>query len=249
MRRRILLFLVTTLPYTCGFCPSLLSRIRGDRLQNIRKAIGGTGTAELFKSKGWENIKKELDYVPTFCVANKEGQPIQYEINDVPLAVFYTDVQEAKIELEEARNGLSEIDGLDLIPFPMGTAFQLWGEDKAALVPSAASIAAAGAPPGTNPMSQQVPLFACMEIMREGEDGTPRLPLFLDPDDAKKAMNMALESDGSPDSDPFEIVGLSLQKAVEMLATVPESPAFQFVTPESSQKYIKNYLDGGGELV
>ena len=124
------------------------------------------GTAEVFKSKGWENIKKELDYVPTFCVANKEGQPIQYEINDVPLAVFYTDVQEAKIELEEARSGLSEMDGLDLIPFPMGTAFQLWGEDKAALVPSAASIAAAGAPPGTNPMSQQVPTLPSMHLDR-----------------------------------------------------------------------------------
>ena len=216
-----------------------------------RSATGaGTGAAEeLFNSEGWPSIKKELDLVPTFCVANKEGQPIQYEVNSVPLAVFYTDVNDAKMELGEARTNLPELEGLDLIPFPMGAAFELSGEGKAVLVPSEASIKAAGAPPGTQPMGQQVPLFACMEIMQEGPDGSPRLPLFLDLEEAKLAMKMALDTDGgSEDAGQFEVVGLGLDKAVQMLASVPEAPAFQFMTPRTSHEHIQVYL-GEGSIV
>lgn len=200
----------------------------------------------LFDSPGWAAIKKELDYVPTFCVANKQGQPIEYEMNGVPLAIFYCDVEAAKAELAEAMAGLKDTDELDLIPFPMGSAFQLATEGKAKLVPSVKSMAAAGAPPETNPMGQEIPLFACMEIMREGDDGTPRLPLFFDVDEATEAMKAALEGD-EPDAKPYDIVGLSLEKAVQMLSTVPETPAFQFVTPSASVTHIQSYLaDSGG---
>jgi len=130
---------------------------------------------------------------------------------------------------------------LDLIPYPLGKAFQMWANDKAVVVPSKSAIMAAGAPPNANPIGQQVPLFACMDIMQEMEDGTAVLPLFLDLDEANAAMDQALEVDGGS-SDDFEVVSLSLPRAVELLATVPETPAFQFMPPMASVKYIQEYL-------
>ena len=109
-------------------------------------------------------------------------------------------------------------------------------------MPSQAAIDSAGAPPGSSPLGQQVPLFACMEIMREDEAGKPALPLFFVYDEAKEAMGAALALDGPQDGDEYKIVGLSLQRAVQLLATVPETPAFQFVTPAASATYIRNYL-------
>lgn len=241
MPRRLFSFFLcfTSLSSSSSFLP---------KPSSVRKTSRLNAAESLFASPGWAAIKKELDFVPTFCVANREGQPIEYEMNGVPLAVFYCDVEAAKAELAEAMAGLKDTDGLDLIPFPMGTAFQLATEGKAKLVPSAKAMAAAGAPPGADPVGQEVPLFACMEIMREGDDGTPRLPLFLDVDEATAAMQAALEDD-EPGAEPYNIVGLSLGKAVQMLATVPETPAFQFVTPSSSVTHIQGYLADSGGIV
>ena len=81
---------------------------------------------ELFDSPGWESIKKELDQVPIFAVANEEGSPIKYEISkkgesfQVPL--FYTHVSDALIELEKAKEN-TPLPGMDINPYPLGGIF------------------------------------------------------------------------------------------------------------------------------
>ncbi|KAI2494073.1 Tic22-like family [Fragilaria crotonensis] len=200
---------------------------------------------DLFASDGWRPIQDDLDEVPIFTCANKEGKPLAYtvEMKDQTYTVpfFFCDVDDAQIELEKATAGTG-IDGIGLIPFPLGKAFQMWAQDEAVIVPSARAIMQAGAPPGSNPIGQQVPLFACMEIMQSNEDGSGAvLPLFMDFEEANAAVVSAVEMDGG-DVNDFEVVTLSLQKAIQLLATVPETPAFQFVASSKSLKYIQDYL-------
>merc|ERR1712192_40644 len=110
--------------------------------------------------------------------------------------------------------------------------------DKAVIIPSEDAIVRAGAPPGTNPLGQQIPLFACMDIMQTKNDGkTPALPLFMSYDEALDATEEAVKSDaGGSNLDDFEIACMSLERAVELLATTVMSednsqetgPSFQF---------------------
>ena len=210
---------------------------------------GGKSTKSLFDSDAWKNIKSDLDKVPVFTVATKEGNPLAYTIEiggkgEFSVPCFYCDVDAALSELTGARENANDPDmkeGLDIIPFPLGQAFQLWSNDQAVIVPSKNAIQQAGAPPNTNPIGQQVPMFACMEIAEEQEDGTPRLPVFLSLEDANAALKEAVDSDGG-DEDDFEVVCLSLSGVVAQLATVPETPAFHFIPPSTSMKYIQEYL-------
>lgn len=229
---------------------------RGPHLEIIRKTViyaedkedTPKSALELFESEGWTPIKKDLDSLPIFCVANQEGKPIAYSITvnketfQVPF--FYCDVEDAKEELEKSKKANPQLsDGMDLIPFPLGVAFEMWSKDQAVLIPSAASIAQAGAPPGTSPIGQEVPLFACMDIMQETPDGKGALPLFMVLDEANAAIEEAVQADDEgATSDEFEVVSLSLNRAVELLATVPETPAFQFIPPKASLKHIDEYL-------
>ena len=119
----------------------------------------------------------------------------------------------------------------------------LWVSDQAVIVPNRQAILEAGAPPYTNPIGQNVPLFACMDIAQETPEGKSILPLFLERQDAQDAVAEAVLTDGGS-LDEFEIVSLSLNRAVEILATNPESTAFHFIPPASSMRYIKEYLSG-----
>lgn len=151
-------------------------------------------------------------------------------------------MEDAKGELSKAKEANKELAAdMDLVPFPLGVAFELWSKDQAVIIPSAEAIKQAGAPPGTNPIGQSVPLFACMEIMQETPDGKGALPLFMDLEDANAAVDEAVKSDGGSAED-FEVVSLSLNRAVELLATVPDTPGFQFIPPQSSITHIDDYL-------
>jgi hypothetical protein len=203
-------------------------------------------SSDMFASDAWTPIKKDLDEVPVFTVATQEGNPLAYEVQVLEdetsrtLPFFYCDVAEALAELEGARNN-TDMEGLDILPFPLGQAFQLWATDEAVLIPSKAAILQAGAPPGTNPVGQQVPMFACMEIMEEGDDGQAQLPLFMSLDDANSALKLAVEADGGKVED-FDIACLSLSGAVEQLATLSDIPGFHFIPPSTSMSYIQEYL-------
>ena len=204
----------------------------------------------MFASKGWQPIKAELDSLPLFCVANEQGQPLQYRVNDeTTMPFFYCAVEAAQEELAKAQAELQQdvASQLGIIPFPLGQAFELMAQNQAAIIPSTLALTQAGAPPGTNPLGQQVPLFCCMEVMqaRPG-DGKPVLPIFMDYQQAQAAMKEALATDGPPPSGAaeFEIVSLSLPRAVELLATNrEEAPSFHFLPSPASMEYIQTYLD------
>ena len=225
------------------------------RLRPSVCTMGESSTNELFDSPGWEFVRKDLDQVPVFACANAQGQPLKYRMEltnklrkessdeafEVPL--FYTHVDDALAELIEARKN-TPLLGIDINPYPLGQIFQLWAADKAVIVPNKNAIVQAGAPPNANPMGQNVPLFACMEIAQENEEGKPVLPIFLDLVDIKAAISQAVSFDGG-NVDDFEVVCLSLPEAVRMLVNgTKESMAFHFIPPISSLKHIRKYLSG-----
>ena len=127
-------------------------------------------------------------------------------------------------------------------PYPLGGLFEMWAKNEAVIVPNKMAIISAGAPPTANPMGQNVPLFACMEIAQEDKDGNPVLPLFFELEDANKAVAEAVKIDGGK-AEEFEVVGLSLPEAVNLLSQSKEN-AFQFIPPSSSITHIRDYLSG-----
>ena len=196
-------------------------------------------TAAAFENPGWDALKRGLDQLPTFTVANGKGQPLEYEIEGTPSAIFYADLEEAKKELAAAQAQYPDL-GCDLIPVGVGSAYSLSVEGKAQLVPSTAELQRAGMPPGGSAMGQALPLFACMEMSQDSDNG-PALPLFMSWADAKEAVAQASDTD-SPDEE-LEIVGLSLPSVVERLSSI-EKPAFIFIPPSDSAAYIREYIAG-----
>lgn len=196
-----------------------------------------------FSHQLWPQLKKELDAMPVFTVANERGQPLEYEIAEKPVAMFYADVKEAQAELKEAQKQYPELQ-CDLIPVGLGSAYKLSCEGNAVVIPSKSELVSAGAPEGVTPMGQQLPLFACMDIMRE-EEGKPVLPLFMSFADCDAAVKSATELD-EPEGDgpPLEVVGLSLESVVQRLLSVDPSQgvAFSFIASSESQAYIQAYL-------
>jgi hypothetical protein len=174
-------------------------------------------TEDLFASEGWQPIKKNLNQLPIFAVATAEGNPLAYEIETdgktFSVPCFFCDIEEAKKELEDTKKQKMYAEGIDLVPFPLGEALELWAKDEAVIRPSNDAILQAGAPPGTNPIGQQVPLFAFMDIMEEDENGQGVLPLFMVLEDANAALAAAVEADGG-NVDDFEVVSLSLNRFV-----------------------------------
>lgn len=227
------------LAITRGF---LVERRTADRNSQLygSKDSNAERRKRLFSSEGWPAIKEDMNTVPVFCCANGEGQPLQYQVKEYQLAFFFCDVNAAKMELAKAKEETS-IKGLDIVPYPLGEVFEMQSHNQAIIVPSVKSLADAGVPAEVDPIGQQIPLFACMEIMQELEDGTAVLPLFFKLEEAQAALGSAIQADGGDVKD-FEISGLSLEKAVEQLATIPETPAFQFITPAASIEHIENYL-------
>ena len=89
--------------------------------------------------RAWQSLSAQLDQLPVFTVANAEGQPLQYEIDGKPKALFYADIEAAKKELEAAQGMYPDI-GCDLIPVGVGSAYKLSCEGKAELLPSVATL-------------------------------------------------------------------------------------------------------------
>ena len=187
----------------------------------------------------WGPIKKELDHVPVFSTANSQGQPLQYNVGGDPVGFFFCDVDAAKAELEKAKEE-TKMDGLQILPFPLGEIFEMGGKKLAAIIPGAEALEAAGAPKDINPVGQQVPLFGCMEITANQPDGTEKTPLFFTYKEAEAAMNMALDSAGGGDQ-KFEITVMPLVKAVQTMASNNEK-SYMFESPESSLVYLKSTM-------
>ena len=216
--------------------------LRGDRTATRITSPRLAESESVFDQRGWAELQQQLDALPVFTCADEAGTPLEVQLSGQtkPLAVFYADVEAAELALAKAR--ATRIgQSLDLIPFPLGKAYRLTSDGEGIIVPSAKELAMAGAPADSSPVGQALPLFACMEMAEEVEGGGGRLPLFMSSAEANAAMAEATAAD-EPDA-KLEMVCLSLQRAIELLVTVPDSPAFRFVPPSSSLIYIQSYLD------
>ena len=189
-------------------------------------------------SDKWDPIKNDLNMVPVFACTNDQGQPLQYNVGEGPLAFFFLDIAAAKDELQKAKED-TKMEGLNLVPFPLGEVFEMAAKKMALVVPSQEGIEAAGAPSGMNPMGQQVPLFGCMDVVETSPDGTSMVPLFLSMDEAKQALNMALEGLPAEEQSKFEVTVMPLAGAVQMQATNSDK-SFMYVAPKGSLDYLQS---------
>lgn len=189
-------------------------------------------------SDQWDPIKNDLNMVPAFACTNDQGQPLQYDVGTGPLAFFFLDIDAAKDELQKAKDD-TKMEGLNLVPFPLGEVFEMAAKKLAMVVPPQKGIEAAGAPSGMNPLGQQVPLFGCMDVVETLADGTSMVPLFLSMDEAKEALNMALEGLPADEQSKFDVTVMPLAGAVQMQATNSDK-SFTYVAPRSSLDYLQS---------
>jgi hypothetical protein len=270
----VVAFLVST---TVTYSRSVASAFQVNTNWNIKRNHGSTTTAtattktapststlflssssspktsdEMFSSAIWPPIKAELDTLPVFCCANRQGQPLQYNVNgEINMPFFYADVQAVESELQQAKGDLKtgddDDDRLGIIPVPLGTAFELMAQNQAVIIPSAAAVQKAFGDDNNdddvNPLGLPLPLFGCMEIKQETKGGTASIPLFLDYQEAEAAVQAALSDAVDKDTTKFEIVSLSLPRAVQMLATDGDTQSFRFIPPKASLEYIRRYLE------
>jgi hypothetical protein len=117
--------------------------------------------------------------------------------------------------------------------------FEMAAKQMALIIPSQKSIEDAGAPSGMSPLGQQVPLFGCMDMTQNRPDGTSMVPLFLSMDEAKEAMDMALQAVPDEEKSKFDISVIPLAGAVQMQATRSDK-SFTYVPPTSSMDYLRS---------
>ena len=162
---------------------------------------------------------------------------MQYDVvGSGPLAFFFLDINAAKDELQKAQED-TKMEGLNLVPFPLGDVFEMGAKQLAMIVPSQKAIEDAGAPSGMKPMGQQVPLFGCMDVTEDLADGSSMVPLFLSMDEAKAAMDMALTEVPEEEKAKFDVTVMPLAGAVQMQASNSDK-SFTYVAPRSSLDYL-----------
>ena len=217
------------------------------------------GGGALFESAGWAAGLKQLNRLPVFVVADERGAPLEAP------ATYFADVDAGLAALAAARAARSGAAGVvvDLIPCGIGDAWRAQRERRARLVPSAAELEAAGAPPGAEPAGQDVPLFGCLQITKPGGPNgtTPVLPLFMSRADAQRAVDGARALDAreagegaaAADAPALEISVLSLSRAIELFATqaeeVGDAAGFEFVPASSSIAFIEDYIRKDSEII
>ena len=199
------------------------------------------------ESPGWPVIEQQLDTLPVFTVANEDKQPLQYTVNGQPMAMLYADVAAAMSQLEAACKQYPDLK-YDLVPIGMGRAYSLSCEGKACVVPGVTELTAAGMPEGLSAIGQELPLFGCMQMSRETEEGHTIVPLFMSAADCEAAVKEVKElRDQAEETDTnqpeLEITCLSLPGVVEhLLAIADGKPAFGFVAPTRSTEHINSYV-------
>lgn len=222
-----------------GFAP-LQQQNFNPRVSNTELQDAPQSVEELLASPDiWGPLKETLNDVPAFACTNDQGQPLQYNVGEKPLAFFYLDISAAKAELVKAKKEVPDLE-LNLSPFPLGEVFEMGAKQMALIIPSQEGIESAGAPAGTNPVGQQVPLFGCMDMVETLPDGSSMVPLFLSQADADAAISMALESVSDDMKDKFEVNVFPLAGAVQMQAGTIGKRSFSYVPPQSSLDYLRS---------
>ena len=84
-----------------------------------------------FASPRWEKLRKHLDTLPVFTCVNAEGEPLGYERDGEPLAIYFADAARAQQELETMSSQFPALQ-LRLIGVGLGTVFRQHTEGSAA---------------------------------------------------------------------------------------------------------------------
>jgi len=204
-----------------------------------------TATAHCSSSTAWSTaLQKDLDEVPVFTCANRQGDPLGYERDGKPLAIFFADAARAKQELEIANGKFPEL-GLRVIGVGLGEAYKRTREGSALLVASAEALAGAG----DDWDDAQLPLYTCLTLSQEQPDGTAATPLFLCPNDARTSLENAIsaaKAAGPLSSQMLEALQLmctSLDTAIDVVLSGREKEVcgdrFLFLPPSKSISYLQ----------
>ena len=206
-----------------------------------------------FESTKWPPLQAHLDELPAFTCVNAEGEPLGYERDGKPLAVFFADIDEAEQQLEMARTQYPQL-GLRLMGVGIGDVFQRTIEGRAVLVPSSAALAAAG----DDWDSSDMPLYACLLMSKPSRDGSGKqvTPFFMDPAGAQSNLEGAVaiieRESGAPITEDqrtqLQLVCTSLRKAVELVLDGREKETcgddrFEFIPPSRSVSYLQAASD------
>lgn len=232
---KILISTITLLSISTSsaFAPSL------NKATVSRLHAGPSSMEELFEAKEiWDPIKKELNAVPVFSCSNEKGQPMQYGVGGSNVAFFFTDVFAAKVELEKSKDE-TKMDNLNLLPFPLGEVVEMAAKKSALIIPSEGSLMAAGAPKGTNPLGQILPLFCYTELSQDRDDGSSLTPLFISKADAEAALKLALEGTGE-DISSFDLQIYPLTQAIQVVARSEGKKAYTFVPDADAIEFLRS---------
>lgn len=202
-----------------------------------------------FTTGTWQTLQKHLDTLPVFTCVNEDGEPLGYERDGEQLAIYFSDVDRAKLELETMGEKFPTL-GLRLIGVGLGDVFRQHTEGRALLVPSQEALAGAG----DDWDSETLPLYTCLSMSSKAPEGSglpagvSSTPLFLCPKDAQASLQAALEAakaSGASEAalQQLQLVCTSMPTAVELVLSGKEKETcgdrFQFVAPRSSLFFLR----------
>lgn len=216
-----------------------------------------TAPAISFASNQWPALEKHLNTLPVFTCVNNEAEPLGYERDGKPLAIYFADVERAQQELSTMGAKFPQL-GLRLIGVGLGAVFRQHMEGSALLVPSQAALAGTGDEEWT---SETLPLYTCLSLSSQVAEytaldlpvGAPTTPLFLDPGDAQASLEAAREAAkarGMPEQQlaQLQLMCTSLPQAVEIVLSGREADTcgdrFQFVAPRRSLAFLRDQQQG-----
>lgn len=194
----------------------------------------------------WLEIKSRLDVLPVFSVGNDDKKPLQYTVSAQggpprTIALFYADVRDAKSALETAMREKPDSDS-DLIQVGLGTAYNLYLEGKAMIVPGITELTFLGMPEAESAVGQELPLLGSKAVLAtEGAGDAPTL--YMSIEDCQVALKGSVETADGNDQD-LEVVGLTLSSVIELLSK-DEERTMNFIPPSRSMEHISKYVGKG----
>jgi len=195
-------------------------------------------------AEGWNSLMPELEQVPVFVCANAAGQPLQYEREGRPLALFYADVAQAEKELADRRQAYPELE-LRLLPIGLGSAFTRVSTGSGLIVPNPAELLNAADPEADAPYEAGLPLFACLALRKPhaSRDGVQAMPLFMRAADAEASRDAAAAA-MPPDTQGLELLVIPLPRALERMVAQPGDDGlfFEIIPPGDSVDFVRRFL-------
>lgn len=200
--------------------------------------------AATIAADGWKLLIPELEQVPVFVCANAAGQPLQYERDGRPLALFYADITQAEQELADRRRAYPNLE-LRLLPIGLGSAFTRAGTGAGVIVPSPAELANAADPEADAPYEAGLPLFACLALRKPhaSRQGVQAMPLFMRAADAEASRDAAAAA-MPPGTQGLELLVIPLPRALERMVSQPGDDGlfFEIMPPGDSVDFVRKFL-------